>query len=359
MTTMPTTTPPEATHRPSASGAAHGRHHLQKGPDAGPSFDAPARYGLAWDGGTGLVSPAFVNHDGSVTREVVQLTSGVMPTAGQMAAFERAYWLGDPAVSYDPVESNPDHTDVVVDGRFPAWFFDSPGAPTERMAIVVHGQNGLRNDGLRVADVLAQSGANLPLLDITYRNDAGAPADPSGRLQYGATEWQDLDAAVTWARDRGARDIVLIGQSMGGAVVAGFLESSDQADVVSQVVLDAPMLSLSEVIDNGARSAMPVTGGAVPAPIIWTAKQFASLRYGVDWSAVDYLDDTSWVRVPTLVVHGTGDPRVPVTVSQELKAAQPDLVTLETFPGALHVESWNFDRARYGDLVRSFLDTTS
>ena len=71
----------------------------------------------------------------------------------------------------------------------------------------------------------------------------------------------------------------------------------------------------------------------------------------MDWSAVDYLDDTSWVRVPTLVVHGTGDPRVPVTVSQQLAAAEPELVTLETFPDALHVESWNFDRARYTDLV--------
>ena len=79
----------------------------------------------------------------------------------------------------------------------------------------------------------------------------------------------------------------------------------------------------------------------------------------MDWSAVDYVDDTSWVRVPTLVVHGTGDPRVPVTVSQQLAAAEPELVTLETFPDAQHVESWNFDRARYTDLVGSFLDTSS
>ena len=44
-------------------------------------------------------------------------------------------------------------------------------------------------------------------------------------------------------------------------------------------------------------------------------------------------------------------------VSQQLAVAEPELVTLETFPGALHVESWTFARARHTDLVGSCLDT--
>ena len=100
---------------------------------------------------------------------------------------------------------------------------------------------------------------------------------------------------------------------MGGGVVAAFLENSPQAAGVSRVVLDAPMLSLGQVVDNGARTVMPVTGGAVPTPVIWAAEQIASLRFGLDWSAVDYLDETAWVGVPTLVVHGLDDPTVPAT----------------------------------------------
>jgi fermentation-respiration switch protein FrsA (DUF1100 family) len=126
---------------------------------------------------------------------------------------------------------------------------------------------------------------------------------------------------------------------------------------VSRVVLDAPMLSLGQVVDNGARTAMPVTGGAVPTPVIWAAEQIASLRFGLDWSAVEYLDDTAWVRVPTLVVHGLDDPTVPATVSQELATEVPDPVTLQEFPGALHVESWNTDRARWTQVVTRFLST--
>ncbi|HET7821553.1 MAG TPA: prolyl oligopeptidase family serine peptidase [Ornithinibacter sp.] len=405
MTTMPTTTPPEAPHRSSEPGAAHGRHHwwrwvagvlavllvlftavawyfsgriasgalasnpasfppayddvgivavddtsvtLSKGPDAADNFGAPGSYGLAWDGGTGQVGPATANPDGTVTRSF-ELVTGQAPTAGATAAVERAYWLGDPAVTMGLTTR-----EVQVDGTFPAWYFPAD-EPSTTTAIVVHGQNGSRMDGLREVDVLHDLG--MPVLVITYRNDVGAPKDPSGRLQYGATEWQDLDAAVTWATGNGADHVVLVGQSMGGAVVASFLEKSPQAGVVSRVVLDAPMLSLDEAVTYGARDELP-GGRAVPAPVIWAAEQLTSLRYGVDWSAVDYLDDTSWVQVPTLVLHGTADPTVPVTVSQELAAAEPELVTLETFPDALHVESWNFDRARYTDLVGSFLDTT-
>ncbi len=230
---------------------------LAKGPDATESFDAPAVYALAWDGGTGQIGPATVNPDGTVTRSL-EVVTGQQPTAGATAAMDRAYWLGDPSVTMGLAKE-----DVLVDGTFPAWYFPAD-EPSSTLAIVVHGQNGSRMDGLRDVDVLHEIG--MPVLDITYRNDLGAPKDASGRLQYGATEWQDLDAAVSWATHNGADDVVLVGQSMGGAVVASFLENSDQTGVVSRVVLDAPMLSLGAVIDNGARTAMPVTGGAVPAP---------------------------------------------------------------------------------------------
>jgi uncharacterized protein len=192
------------------------------------------------------------------------------------------------------------------------------------------------------------------VLDITYRNDADVPADPSGLLQYGQTEWRDLDAAVTWAKDRGAQHVILVGESMGGATVAAFFEDSEQTDVVSKVVLDAPMLSLHEAVKLGASTAVP-GGYAVPAPLLWAAERLVSLCNGIDWAAVDYLDDTSWVRVPTLITPGTADETVPVTVSETLSAAQPDLVTLAEFPNALHTESWNLDPNRWETMLGSFI----
>jgi pimeloyl-ACP methyl ester carboxylesterase len=97
-----------------------------------------------------------------------------------------------------------------------------------------------------------------------------------------------------------------------------------------------------------------VTRGLL-APLVRAAEWLASARFGVDWSAASYLEETAWLRVPALVTHGDADPRVPVSVSVRLQRLAPALVTLARFPGAGHLESWNTDRPRYTSLLAEFL----
>jgi pimeloyl-ACP methyl ester carboxylesterase len=201
-------------------------------------------------------------------------------------------------------------------------------------------------------------GAGLPALVIDYRNDPGAPEDPSGRYGYGATEWLDLEAAVQAALDRGAHDVVLVGWSMGGAITAAFLEQSELADRVVGIVLDAPMLDLGATVDDEAADrSLPLVGLPIPGALTWTAKQLAAVRYDLDWNALDYVDDTAWLDVPTLVFHGTVDDTVPVAIARDLARAEPELVELRETGSASHLESWNRDRASYEDALRSFLRT--
>jgi hypothetical protein len=114
-------------------------------------------------------------------------------------------------------------------------------------------------DNVRVLPALRNAG--YPTLTITYRNDAGVPEDPSGLLRYGLTEWKDLEAGVEYAIDQGSAGVVLMGLSMGGGVIAAFLERSDLASEVRALVLDAPMLDFSQTIDdNASRERLPVIG---------------------------------------------------------------------------------------------------
>jgi alpha-beta hydrolase superfamily lysophospholipase len=313
-----------------------------------PSLVNPELYGIAWRGGTGHLGTAVSVSGGVVTRPLT-VASGSPPVAGQHAVLDRAYFLGDPGAALGiPVR------DVVVAGPLgplPAWYFPGHGST---FVIGVHGQNGSRNDLLRVVGIVHRMG--FPALDITYRNDLGAARDPSGYLGYGQTEWRDLQAAVQWALAHGAQRVVLAGQSMGGAVVAAFLQHSPLASKVTRVVFDAPMLDLRAVVDYGAsQRSLPVLGRGVPAPLVWTAEQIAAIRFGINWAATDYLSNTAWLKVPALVTHGTGDTKVPISISARLKAASPSLVTFARFAGAGHLESWNANQARYTSLLESVL----
>lgn len=204
----------------------------------------------------------------------------------------------------------------------------------------------------------ATAAAGLPTLDITYRNDAGFAHDPSGYYQYGRTEWRDLRGALAYAADHGARRVVLGADSMGGGIVASYLRhrgTSTDGPVVTGLVLDAPMLDFGETVSFGAQQISLPLVGSVPAPLTWTAERIASLRFGIDWDAVDYLQDTSWLQVPALVFHGTSDTTVPIATSRELARDRPREVTLVQVPGAEHVRSWNTDPAAYDDRVERFV----
>jgi uncharacterized protein len=307
----------------------------------------PQLCGIAWPGGIGYLGALAAVSRGVVTRPLTVI-SGSAPTVGQLAALDRSYFLTDPETALGiPMQ------DVVVPGPLgplPAWYFPGPGST---FVIGVHGQNGTRKDVLRVIDIVHRMG--FPALAVTYRNDLGAVRDPSGYLRYGQTEWSDIEAAVRWSLAQGARSVVLVGQSMGGGVVAAFLDRSSLAPKVARVVLDAPMLDLHAAIDYQVdRHLIPVIG-RLPAPLIWMAERIAKARFGVDCSATGYLDETTWLKVPALVTHGDDDPRVPISISIRLNELKPSLVTLEVFPGAGHLESWNTDRSRYTSLVESFL----
>jgi uncharacterized protein len=313
-----------------------------------PALAKPALYGIAWRGGIGHLGASATVSGGVVTRPLT-VVSGSPPRPGQLAGLDKSYFLGDPRTALGIPLRN-----VVVHGplgQLPAWYF--PGRGTT-FVIAVHGQNSTRTALLRVVSIVHQQG--FPALDVTYRDDRGVARDPSGLLRYGETEWPDLQAAVRWALTHGAQRVVLVGPSMGGAIAAAFLEHSPLAPKVVRVVFDAPMLDLQATVSYGAsQRRLPVIGGSIPAPLVWTAETIATMRYGVDWSATDYLSNTSWLTVPALVFHGTADLTVPISTSIRLKQLKPSLVTLVRFPGAGHTESWNVDRARYTSALDSFL----
>jgi pimeloyl-ACP methyl ester carboxylesterase len=213
--------------------------------------------------------------------------------------------------------------------------------------IFIHGWRSDREEALRILPTVSSLG--LHSLVITYRNDEGAPPNEDGLIWWGATEWQDLEAAVEYAQAEGAEAIVLYGYSMGSGIVLRFLEESDRASDVKGAVLDSPVLVFDALVDFQAERR------GVPGFVTSLAKQLASWRFGVDWDAMDHLEHIGRVNVPILLFHGDDDDRAPIEVSQRLAAERPDIVTFVVGRGAGHVRNWNIGPTAYEDRVREFL----
>ncbi len=303
--------------------------------------------GLRWSDGYGRLT-ATEQAGGGTIEASFTLVDGEAPAPGTEAELDvRAYPM-------DPTEAGLGLQPQTVPGPlgdYPAWFGSATG---ETWAIVVHGNSLSPADGLRIVPVLTEAG--FPTLVTTYRNDPGAPPDPSGKLRYGLTEWRDLEAMVRFALDRGSDGIVLAGYSMGGAIVMAFLQRSDLAGEVRGVILDAPMLDFSTTVDdNAAREELPVIGLPLPRSLTSVAKWMAARRFDVDWGKLDYLADTSRYDTRFLVFHGTDDTTVPIGTSVEFAKLLPQRVTLVSCTGAEHIGCWNLHPSWYRGAVRAFL----
>lgn len=317
--------------------------------DVPTAFTQASAYSLMWDGGSAHVGAVTVPEDATEATRPLSDVTGTPLTVGTKVALERDWYLEDPKASLGL-----DFSTVQVAtplGDMPAWYVPASGTT---WAVMVHGKGGLRREFLRTLPLVHAAG--MPALVVTYRNDLGNTQDPSAQFGYGSTEWPDLEAAVDYATSHGATKVLLYADSMGASVTAAYLQHSDHVPAITGVVMDSPMLSFGDAVDLGAsRTSIPVVGLPVPDSLTWTAKQIAGRQYGIDWAALDYAADTSWVTAPVLVIHGDEDPTAPLATSQRFAAADPGRVQLEVVPGAAHMESWNTDRARYESLVSAFL----
>jgi uncharacterized protein len=313
---------------------------------------APGRFGLWWDGGYAQVDriTATAEDDPTFAQRALIPIDGTPPVcaSGNMDACQQ---LDLETVAYDnPAMAGLDAQDVTYQsplGSMDAWLIDGESS---RWAIHVHGWRTDRREAIRTLPTFNDAG--LPSLVIAYRNDSGAPADPTGRYRFGRSEWMDVEAAVEYALTNGAEDVVLVGYSTGAAAIMAFLDRSEHRDDVAGVVFDSPNVDFGRAVKNNAADRKLVGPIPIPPTLTAFAMWLADLRYDVGWDVIDYTGDA--VPVPGLVFQGSADGTVPPSVATDLAAANPQTIELvET--GADHVASWNEDPDRYESKLSAFL----
>lgn len=285
--------------------------------------------------------------DGGVRWGWTELVGQPPPRAGEDVRVDEFVTVGTPGAVELAFE------ELEVDGPLgplPSWWV--PAAEAVGTVVFVHGRGGTREEALRFLPTLVDAGWNV--LVQTYRGDEGAPDWPDGRVRYGTTEWTDVQAAVAYVAERRPDDpIVPFGVSMGGAMVAQYLDRGD-TERIPGVVLDSPLLSMDALLDlQAGLNGIPSYAAPVLLPVVGV---FAELRVdGFDSSALEQTADDGTFDVPTLVFHGAEDGFVPVAPTLELAANDAD-VTHVNVAGAGHVRSWNIDPGLYAETLTAFLD---
>lgn len=239
-------------------------------------------------------------------------------------------------------------------GPAPAWSF--LGDRETDWVIHVHGRGAVLTEPLRSIRLLHDEGWSS--LVITYRNDRDAPASPDGKFGLGATEWRDVEAAMSWAVARGATRIVLVGWSMGGSTVMQAQFEAEHRDRVIGVVLESPAVSWRATLAlQGRRAHLPrivvrLTTWLLSSPL---ARPLLRLDAPIPLERMELVDRAGELRVPILLFHSTADTVVPYQPSAALARRRPDLVTYEQFDDARHVRNWNVDAPRWERAFRTWM----
>ena len=344
-------------------------------------------YGLFFDGGRGHARIGRIVSYSPAEQTVLREVEAVY--GGDLSQVRRAYWSG--AVHPDPAALGLPAEDVEIEvdgGTAPAWLVrpapavdapavdapalddpaaapaagEAPAAPgatapsSDVWAIMVHGRGASRQEGLRAVRVARDLG--LTSLLITYRNDGQAPSAPDGRYGLGWTEWRDVEAAIGYALEHGAREVVLFGWSMGGAISLQTADLSRYHHLIRAMVLDAPVINWVDVLAHHAQLNRIPSGIGRYGQLMMShplGRRLTGLAAPVDLKAMDWVSRAVELRTPTLIIHSVDDEYVPYGPSAVLAEKNPEMVTFESFTTARHTKEWNVDPERWEALVTAWL----
>ncbi len=312
--------------------------------------ELPGRYGLFTGGAHGYVKIGAVlsTTAGSVRRKL--LTK--IDTAAQLspeAAFSGWYY-SMPEELHLPFES------LIIggpQGPCPAWLF--PGE-RDTWVIQVHGRGTTRAECLRAVPVF--HGEGFPVLVVSYRNDGEAARSRSGAYGLGSTEWHDVDAAIGYALRHGAERVLLMGWSMGGAIVLQALTSSVHRARIAGVALESPVVDWRPVLDFHAKLAGmrdPLPALAMGALSTDLTARLSGAEAAIPFDRLDMVARAAEISVPILILHSDDDGFVPADASHALAEARPDIVTMPSFQGARHTKLWNYDQRAWTAAITGWL----
>jgi uncharacterized protein len=181
--------------------------------------------------------------------------------------------------------------------RLSGWFVERQGPPTDAAVVILHGYPASKGDMVGRVAFLAKY-YNLFFIDFRYFGESAGPG-----TTVGATETEDLLAAVRYLKSRGMKKIGVYGFSMGGAVALMSLPLTKDIDAVISEGAYARLCLVAEQLYR------PIE--LLSKPLAWLTCQYAKVALGVDPFKVNPADAVAGSDKPILLFHAQDDDVVP------------------------------------------------
>lgn len=336
-----------------------GRDHIGEYVDLqtrDPQATTPGRYSLWFNNQSGhakigdIISTPSGTH---VRRRIISIDRGDLAHATH-GSIGGNYFI-------NPTDAGVLATDVHVPltaGPAPAWLAEGD-QHADTWAILIHGRGATRLETLRGLKPLSELG--LTVLSMSYRNDGEGPEVNNGRYGLGATEWHDVDAAIGYALSQGARDVVLVGWSMGGAIALRTLELSRFRHRIRALALTGPAVDWFEILRYQAKiNNIPYLSGRIGGWMLGQpiGKKLTGLTAPIDLNALNWVERAGNIKTPVLIQHSRDDGFVPFVSSERLAKKNPRYVTLVPFTRAGHVREWNVDPQKWETTLKDWMRAT-
>ena len=226
------------------------------------------------------------------------------------------------------------------------WYAGRPGHPVH---ICCHGYRGLGvRDFCGGAQTLLARGDGVLLIHERAQGDSQGHT-----MTFGIREREDVRLWAQYCAERFPdAPLFLHGVSMGAATVL-MASALPLPKAVKGILADCPYDVPKDIIALTAKKHAGPLAVALWPFLCAGAFLFAQ---GLRFDHVCCHEAVKHAQVPILILHGEDDRFVPAYMSAPMAAANPDLVTRYTFPGAGHGMSYLVDTPRYQAITRAFLD---
>jgi len=190
------------------------------------------------------------------------------------------------------------------------WFIPTQQQqPTTKTIVALHGWPADKGNILPFISFLSQK-YNLFLFDFR------ALGKSDGKYStIGATEQEDLLAAIDYLKARDIDQIGVWGFSMGGAVA---LMTAPKTPEIQAIVAEASYASLDRMALEAFRFPL------LKYPLAYLTGVWAKLFLGIDIKDVSPVESAKQISTPVLLIHSTNDEVIPFSHAELLKEALKD-----------------------------------